>query len=565
MQAPNIYPFSQTQPQALPGFTYGPPQLVFDHSAPRVDPLHSTVTINSPLPLQHYNGPNAHINSANNNYAYYYHHPNNNDNNNNNNNNHSNNTIKNNNINSVLPAVNIQISNNSHYRNTHQIPSAPQRLVSIIPDPHMPPNISHFQLNNIHPQMHAPVATDIHFQQVPVYNKTNNGIGTDNINNDKPVNSNQNEVLDNIDERSCHEINRVVSFSKHFENNELTTTANDLNIQSTMDELAKLKSLSNSTHFRQSIATQNFHSLQNHITTIENRLASLLTDRQQEQQQLKQQESEKEGSSPFSNKIKLPSLQELTDSISTQHLPTFYDNKRHASDTDLKSSTLHGPLYHRHAFLSTSSSSPSPTAGSVPLQKLQVPRQDDPNDKKMNISSSPFNSITYIPNTTLSPMVQTQLKNLTTSNLNTKKKNNRGRPRAIQRQPTLTTSSHFINNSNPGAAAVSTTTPAANSDEKNPNAKKIIEFCFHCGETETPEWRKGPYGTRTLCNACGLFYRKVTKKFGSKSSNLLLRYRRSIDLANDRRIPDFITIPNRFIHDMDNDQTLDSEYNTILQ
>lgn len=369
MQAPNIYSSSQTQPQALPGFTYGPPQLVFDHSAPRVDPLHSTVTINSPLPLQHYNGPNAHINSANNNYAYYYHHPNNND-----NNNHSNNTIKNNNINSVLPAVNIQISNNSHYRNTHQIPSAPQRLVSIIPDPHMPPNISHFQLNNIHPQMHAPVATDIHFQQVPVYNKTNNGIGTDNINNDKPVNSNQNEVLDNIDERSCHEINRVVSFSKHFENNELTTTANDLNIQSTMDELAKLKSLSNSTHFRQSIATQNFHSLQNHITTIENRLASLLTDRQQEQQQLKQQESEKESSSPFSNKIKLPSLQELTDSISTQHLPTFYDNKRHASDTDLKSSTLHGPLYHRHAFLSTSSSSPSPTAGSVPLQKLQVPR-----------------------------------------------------------------------------------------------------------------------------------------------------------------------------------------------
>ncbi|CAI4679970.1 AAC_collapsed_G0042280.mRNA.1.CDS.1 [Saccharomyces cerevisiae] len=504
MQAPNIYPFSQTQPQALPGFTYGPPQLVFDHSAPRVDPLHSTVTINSPLPLQHYNGPNAHINSANNNYAYYYHHPNNNDNNNNNNNNHSNNTIKNNNINSVLPAVNIQIPNNSHYRNTHQIPSAPQRLVSIIPDPHMPPNISHFQLNNIHPQMHAPVATDIHFQQVPVYNKTNNGIGTDNINNDKPVNSNQNEVLDNIDERSCHEINRVVSFSKHFENNELTTTANDLNIQSTMDELAKLKSLSNSTHFRQSIATQNFHSLQNHITTIENRLASLLTDRQQEQQQLKQQESEKESSSPFSNKIKLPSLQELTDSISTQHLPTFYDNKRHASDTDLKSSTLHGPLYHRHAFLSTSSSSPPPRP---------VP----------------------------------------------------GRPRAIQRQPTLTTSSHFINNSNPGAAAVSTTTPAANSDEKNPNAKKIIEFCFHCGETETPEWRKGPYGTRTLCNACGLFYRKVTKKFGSKSSNLLLRYRRSIDLANDRRIPDFITIPNRFIHDMDNDQTLDSEYNTILQ
>lgn len=558
MQAPNMFPFSQTQPQGLPGFAYGPPQLVFDHSAPRVDPLHSNVTINPPLPLQHYNGPNAHMNTANNNYAYYYH--------------HLNNSNNNNNVNSALPTANIQISNHSDYRNTHQVPSAPQRLVSIIPDRHMPPNIPHFQLNNIHPQMHAPVAPDIHFQQVPVYNETNNNSGStgnnnnNDINNDKLVDSNQNEVLDNINERYCHELNRMVSFSKHSENSEISTAAatSDLNIQSTMDELAKLKSLSNSTHFKQNIATQNFHSLQNHIITIENRLNSLLTDRPQEQQQWKQQEPEKESSSPFCNKIKLPSPQELTDSISTQHLPTVYDNKRHASDTDLKNNTLHGSLYHRHTFLSTSSSS-SPTAGSVPLQKLQVRRQDDPSDMNRNISSSPFNSITYIPNTTLSPMVQTQLKNITASNLNTKKKNNRGRPRAIQRQPTLSTSSHFINNLNSGTATVSTATSATNGDEKNPSAKKVIEFCFHCGETETPEWRKGPYGTRTLCNACGLFYRKVTKKFGSKSSNLLLRYRRAIDLANDRRIPDFITIPNRFIHDMDNDQTLDSEYNTILQ
>ncbi|KAJ1971311.1 hypothetical protein H4R35_005339 [Dimargaris xerosporica] len=29
--------------------------------------------------------------------------------------------------------------------------------------------------------------------------------------------------------------------------------------------------------------------------------------------------------------------------------------------------------------------------------------------------------------------------------------------------------------------------------------------------TETPEWRKGPNGPRTLCNACGLIYAKMTK------------------------------------------------------
>lgn len=26
--------------------------------------------------------------------------------------------------------------------------------------------------------------------------------------------------------------------------------------------------------------------------------------------------------------------------------------------------------------------------------------------------------------------------------------------------------------------------------------------CLGCGATETPEWRRGPMGPRTLCNAC---------------------------------------------------------------
>uniref|UniRef100_A0A0D9XKC0 GATA-type domain-containing protein n=1 Tax=Leersia perrieri TaxID=77586 RepID=A0A0D9XKC0_9ORYZ len=31
--------------------------------------------------------------------------------------------------------------------------------------------------------------------------------------------------------------------------------------------------------------------------------------------------------------------------------------------------------------------------------------------------------------------------------------------------------------------------------------------CRHCGKTETPQWRRGPDGARTLCNACGVRYR----------------------------------------------------------
>ena len=51
--------------------------------------------------------------------------------------------------------------------------------------------------------------------------------------------------------------------------------------------------------------------------------------------------------------------------------------------------------------------------------------------------------------------------------------------------------------------------------------------CHSCNRAETPEWRRGPDGARTLCNACGLHYAKLTRKQtgGNKavagSSNLL--------------------------------------------
>ncbi|KAF3491016.1 NsdD protein [Arthroderma uncinatum] len=38
--------------------------------------------------------------------------------------------------------------------------------------------------------------------------------------------------------------------------------------------------------------------------------------------------------------------------------------------------------------------------------------------------------------------------------------------------------------------------------------------CHSCNRAETPEWRRGPDGARTLCNACGLHYAKLTRKAG---------------------------------------------------
>ncbi|KAI7880788.1 uncharacterized protein EV154DRAFT_568422 [Mucor mucedo] len=44
------------------------------------------------------------------------------------------------------------------------------------------------------------------------------------------------------------------------------------------------------------------------------------------------------------------------------------------------------------------------------------------------------------------------------------------------------------------------------------NALPSKNQCHSCKSTETPEWRKGPLGPRTLCNACGLIWTKLCKQ-----------------------------------------------------
>lgn len=36
--------------------------------------------------------------------------------------------------------------------------------------------------------------------------------------------------------------------------------------------------------------------------------------------------------------------------------------------------------------------------------------------------------------------------------------------------------------------------------------------CHQCARVESPEWRRGPGGLRSLCNACGLHYAKRERK-----------------------------------------------------
>ena len=44
-------------------------------------------------------------------------------------------------------------------------------------------------------------------------------------------------------------------------------------------------------------------------------------------------------------------------------------------------------------------------------------------------------------------------------------------------------------------------------ERSNANATVGIRKCAHCEITKTPQWREGPMGPKTLCNACGVRYR----------------------------------------------------------
>lgn len=60
--------------------------------------------------------------------------------------------------------------------------------------------------------------------------------------------------------------------------------------------------------------------------------------------------------------------------------------------------------------------------------------------------------------------------------------------------------------------------------------------CSQCGSKKTPEWRSGPTGSRTLCNACGLFFAKLTKKLGHDAASDHFLNLKKMGNVFDRRI-----------------------------
>ncbi|CAI4397623.1 BLD_1a_G0027360.mRNA.1.CDS.1 [Saccharomyces cerevisiae] len=73
----------------------------------------------------------------------------------------------------------------------------------------------------------------------------------------------------------------------------------------------------------------------------------------------------------------------------------------------------------------------------------------------------------------------------------------------------------------------------------------IPRTCGQCGEIKTSlQWREGPNGAACLCNACGLFFRKLILRFGRAAAK---RYMEQIKgTGTKRRIPKELTGTVRF-------------------
>ncbi|KAK0747741.1 hypothetical protein B0T21DRAFT_406333 [Apiosordaria backusii] len=62
--------------------------------------------------------------------------------------------------------------------------------------------------------------------------------------------------------------------------------------------------------------------------------------------------------------------------------------------------------------------------------------------------------------------------------------------------------------------------PRGGGGDKKKKLKVTEEYvCTDCGTLDSPEWRKGPNGPKTLCNACGLRWAKKEKKRNKDNSN----------------------------------------------
>lgn len=75
---------------------------------------------------------------------------------------------------------------------------------------------------------------------------------------------------------------------------------------------------------------------------------------------------------------------------------------------------------------------------------------------------------------------------------------------------------HLVTPNNETKPAKMATSMKREGSNLNRNSESSGRKCLHCATDKTPQWRTGPMGPKTLCNACGVRY---------KSGRLMSEYR----------------------------------------
>ncbi|KAK5779255.1 Gat2p PWA37_004121 [Arxiozyma heterogenica] len=177
--------------------------------------------------------------------------------------------------------------------------------------------------------------------------------------------------------------------------------------------------------------------------------------------------------------------------------------------------------------------------------------QNLPTTTALKNHSAPTNNVDTTTTATTASTVKKSDSKTVKSDSNKRKNNNKIKKKRKQR---ITKKNKKISNIKDLLNPISKRSFSSSSSNKK---------CFQCQETNTPEWRLGPYGSRSLCNACGLYYRRLIQRYDLKQANLIMRFNRFIQPTNVRQVPSHIEIPHDIIKQFDMDPTLDNNYNTI--
>ncbi|CAN8254559.1 unnamed protein product [Cochlearia groenlandica] len=168
-------------------------------------------------------------------------------------------------------------------------------------------------------------------------------------------------------------------------------------------------------------------------------------------------------------------------------------NKEHSFSTNTDSSSSHSqfmissPVSVLESSSSSSQTINTKTSLSLPGKRGR-PRTKRPHpqaQEKDNVSVEDSRLIVRIPKQFLSEQ----------SKMITKNKNKKNKK------------ANKVASSSSSSSGVDVEVNGNNNVDSDSSEGNIVRKCMHCEVTKTPQWRLGPMGPKTLCNACGVRYK----------------------------------------------------------